>query len=102
VDICGACTFAQEPAGFEHPEGMLPQTRHRRIGDINPGVSLSKTTIKVKAPSAPTFDVGFHYSCENCGGKLAAEQVATISHSYFGPPHPNPKLWHLGPITDPK
>jgi hypothetical protein len=79
VQVCDGCSFAKEPPGFEKPAGMNEHVRHRMIGSLNPGVSFEKETISVKAPSdAASFAVEFRYSCKRCGGKIGANQVATI------------------------
>ena len=95
VSICNGCSFASEPAGFEHPAGSDESTRHRKLGDLNPGVSFEKMSILVKAPPSSGFVVGFRYSCETCGGKGLENQIATLTHSYFGPPQPDKRAWKL-------
>lgn len=85
IQVCDVCSFAKGPAGFELPNGTDPHVRHRRIGDLNPGVSFEKMTAFVKAPLLPPrFAVAFRYSCEDCGGKTSANQIAylTISNTF--------------------
>jgi hypothetical protein len=79
VDICTPCIFAKEPDGFDRPSGMPDQTRHMVIGLLNPEASLSKRTIEIKVPR-PTdyFVIGWRYSCELCGGKVAPAQIGKI------------------------
>jgi hypothetical protein len=88
VQLCDACSFAKEPAGFEHPAGGLDQVRHRHIGDLNSGIAFEKITLSVKAPRSPGFQVGFRYTCENCGGKVSENQVVTITEGIVGPIFP--------------
>lgn len=88
ITICDACSFAKEPTGFEHPAGGDDRTRHRHIGDLNPGMSFEKMTIVVKAPRSSTFLIAFRYSCENCGGKMSDNQLATITEGIIGPMFP--------------
>ena len=85
VQICDSCSFAKEPQGFEHPAGGSDLVRHRHIGDLNSGISWEKTTLSVKAPRSPGFQVGFRYTCENCGGKLSENQIVTITEGIVGP-----------------
>jgi hypothetical protein len=88
VQLCDACSFAKESPGFEHPAGGLDQVRHRHIGDLNSGIAFEKVTLSVKAPRSPGFQVGFRYTCENCGGKVSENQVVTITEGIVGPIFP--------------
>lgn len=78
VEICRECAYAKEPEKFERLNDTIPTIRHRLFGDLNPGISTDGMTIQIKPPSAPTFQVGFMYSCKDCG-KRGPEQVATIT-----------------------
>ena len=79
VDVCSLCSFAKEPKGFEQPAGADDHTRHRLIGSMNPGVSWEKMTVLVKSSVPNPFQVALRYSCKNCGGRIATNQVATIT-----------------------
>ena len=68
VHICGLCSFAKEPAGFEHPAGEMPDTRHVFIGSLNAGVSYKKLTINFNTTAlTPNVGIAFSESCKNCG-----------------------------------
>jgi hypothetical protein len=77
IFLCDKCTFAKEPIGFEHNAGSDPNVRHKIVGGLNPGVSLEKTSILVKAPDGASFQIGFRYSCKTCGSAGKA-QIATV------------------------
>ena len=94
VQLCADCTFAAEPLQFDHPAGSDEQTRHLRLGSLNPGVSI-KQSVLVKAPHTPMFQIAFRYVCETCGRKGFVNQVATLTHPYLGPPAPNKQAWKL-------
>ncbi len=81
VSVCGACSFASEPAGFEKLKGSSDFQRHRRIGDINPGITYEEMTVSVKVPEhVSEFEVGFNYACKTCGKALSEGwQKARIS-----------------------
>ena len=79
IVLCDKCSFAKEPVGFEKPAGADDRMRHRVIGPLNPGVSFEKITLSVKSASTDGFfQMGFHYSCKTCGGKILPDQIATI------------------------
>ena len=84
VQVCDVCSFAKEPNGFEHPAGTDGHIRHRRIGDLNPGVNFEKMTILVKTPRIPSFQVAFRSTCETCGGKMSKNQLAVIQEEHVG------------------
>jgi hypothetical protein len=85
VDICDACLFAKEPAGFFRPSGMRDQTRYHTLPLLNPGASSEKLTVEIKLKGVfATFAVGMRYSCEICE-KMAETQVA---HIVVLPPEP--------------
>jgi len=89
VEVCGLCTFAKEPVGFEHPAGASDQTRHRVIGTLNPGVSFEKETILVKSSVPNPFQIAFRYSCKTCGGKVSQNQFVIITQGrLLIPEHP--------------
>ncbi len=68
VHICDQCSFAGEPAGFEHPKGSNEHQRHKFVGSINPGAAFDVSEVKINAPSsAVQIHVGFYSSCKNCG-----------------------------------
>lgn len=80
IEICTACSFAAEPAGFDSPKGSIAQMRHRIVGTLNPGTNLGKFTLLVKySPVVPSpgFQIEGHYSCKTCG-KMQPPQIATI------------------------
>lgn len=80
VIICDVCSFADEPQGFDRPAGTVETARHMMFGQLNPGVTLAKFTIRVKAPSgAPSFVIGCKYSCETCGKMEANPQILQIT-----------------------
>jgi hypothetical protein len=68
VYICNTCEFAKEPDGFDKPEGLVKNARHRLISSLNAGVAMQKTSIAVKY-DGPEKRVGiaFASSCKNCG-----------------------------------
>jgi hypothetical protein len=88
IQLCELCSFAKEPDGFEHPAGVSDQIRHRRMGDLNSGMTVEKMTILIKAPRSQNFQIAFRYACENCGGKVSANQVASITEGIVGPEFP--------------
>jgi hypothetical protein len=68
VNICKVCTYAEEPADFEHVKGAREWERHRVIPAINAGVGFGIMTIKLKAPLGfPSIGTSFVGSCKNCG-----------------------------------
>lgn len=79
LEICGACSFAAEPAGFDRPNGVIEQMRHRVIHVLNPGASMEKISLLVKSavPITPTysFEVAFTYSCKTCGKKPLTQKA---------------------------
>jgi hypothetical protein len=95
VQLCGECSFASEPASFDHPAGSDERTRHRKLGDLNPGVSVEKTLILVRPPRGATFQVAFRYTCESCGKRGLNNQIVTLAHTYLGPPPANKRAWKL-------
>lgn len=80
VHICKACEFAAEPDGFAKPEGIEAGTRTRSFpGTINAGTAFSKSTLRIRLKEQlSSFDIGFHYSCETCGG-MSKIQTLTIT-----------------------
>jgi hypothetical protein len=67
LQVCDGCSFAKEPSGFEKFLGSSEQVRHRRIGDLHPGVFFEKTSIEVGFnPAFSSFAVSFSYACDNC------------------------------------
>ena len=85
VQVCEQCSYAVEPAGFDKPQGIPEQNRHRTFQILNPGVSFEKMTIKFKIVGGPFAftEVQFHYSCSTCG-KLAPAQTI----KYYLLPYP--------------
>jgi hypothetical protein len=78
VDICDVCTFAKEPSGFDRPEGMREQTRHRMWPLLNSYTSTNKMEIEIKPKGELSdFEIGFRYSCEVCV-KSPAQQKGTV------------------------
>lgn len=80
VDVCGGCTFAKEPVGFDKPNGTADFERHKLFpGVLNPGTSLEKMTIEVKPPVSNvfSFEIAWKYSCAACG-KLPDPQKFTV------------------------
>jgi hypothetical protein len=79
IQICGVCSFASEAAGLDRLSGMDEHTRHKVIGDLNPGTTFAKTTVDIKAPAAfNPLQIAFRYSCKTCG-KLEEDQKVVIS-----------------------
>ncbi|MGD0180763.1 MAG: hypothetical protein ABSC15_13190 [Terriglobales bacterium] len=79
MQICGVCSFVSEAPGFDRLPGMDEQTRHRVIGDMNPGTTFSKTGVSIKAPAAfNPLEIAFRYSCKTCG-KIGEDQKIFIS-----------------------
>jgi hypothetical protein len=79
IQLCEKCSFAKEPTGFEKVPGADDRVRHRMIGSLNPGVSFEKMSILVKSLATDGFfQIGFHYACKTCGGKVIPNQIATI------------------------
>ena len=78
VHICKACEFASEPEGFDKPAGIEEGTRTRPFPvTINAGTAFAKSTLRIKTKEQlPFFDIGFHYSCETCGG---ASKIQTLT-----------------------
>jgi hypothetical protein len=78
VILCDHCSFAVMPAGFDKPNGTDDSVRHMVFGQLNPGVSLQKVTIKFKISGGPFSyaDLGFRYSCADCG--KMTENIQTI------------------------
>jgi hypothetical protein len=76
VYICKECSFAEEPVGFDKPQGVPDFERHMNVVELNPGVTLAKMTIKIKISGGPfsATDVGFNYSCASCGNISATNQ----------------------------
>jgi hypothetical protein len=94
VIICDDCVFTKEPQGFDKPTGSAESMRHKKFGDLNPGVSIEKMTVEFKTTQkfASVF-IGFRYSCATCG-KIETVQKINILTSY-------PTL-QLPPIVLPK
>lgn len=87
IDICEACTFAKEPSGFDRPDGMRNGTRHMTIQILNPSTSIGTKTIAVKlSKPLDSFDMGFRYTCELCGGgshSQIAKIIAPVHHDFM-------------------
>lgn len=80
VTLCDACSFAQEPVGFDRPQGMNELTRHKSISSLNPGVTFEKTVIPVELPlNFQRFVIGVSYSCATCGKASPTENLTIIS-----------------------
>jgi hypothetical protein len=67
--ICGDCSFAREPEGFERLAGESDQERHRNFpGNFNSGVSFVTMYVDVTPPTGiQSFQIGLRYACETCG-----------------------------------
>lgn len=79
IEVCQGCLFAEEPTGFDKPNGSAETVRHRTFGILNPGVSLAKMTIQVKpSKQFQSFEVAWRYSCGTCG-KMGDPQKFTVS-----------------------
>jgi hypothetical protein len=77
--ICGSCSFASEPSGFQKFSGMGDFERGRTIGDINGGVTFEEIKFSIKAPEGvPSFEIGLQYSCKTCGKATGEWQKVTI------------------------
>jgi hypothetical protein len=79
IFVCDQCLFAEDPQGFDKPEGSLAATRHTKFQILNPGVSVD-IKVKVKLVGGPYrfFVVGMRYSCALCG-KLQDVQSVKIT-----------------------
>lgn len=80
IQICGACSYAQEIEGFGKMTGQDEHVRRRVFADVNPGTFSPKVTVRVKIPEGfASFDTSFSYSCANCGSpKLWNQTLKTI------------------------
>jgi len=81
VQICSGCSYAKEPRNFQKLDGDDPRVRYRRLGDLNPGVLIVKTSLELIVPAGfAGFDTSFGYSCENCGADTAgwSETIRTM------------------------
>ena len=79
IQLCEKCSYAKEPPGFEKVSGADDRVRHRMIGSLNSGVSFEKTSVLVKSLATDGFfQIGFHYACKTCGGKVLPNQIVTI------------------------
>jgi hypothetical protein len=86
VHLCGLCTFAKEPEGFEHPAGEPANTRHRLIGSINGGVSFKKLTINFKTTAlTPNVGIAFSEACKNCGKATRTKDFTLHLNPSFRP-----------------
>lgn len=86
VHLCDHCVFAEEPSGFDRPQGLEEHSRHKQFQILNPGVSMEKMTLKFKIVGGPFryADIGFDYSCASCG-KMT--DVQTIRNFILPPLH---------------
>lgn len=80
VSVCESCTFVSEPQGYGKPEGTNEHVRHRIVPVLNPGTSFEKTKLLIKAnvPFPNNIQIGFRYSCKNCG-KIKDAQIMTVT-----------------------
>jgi hypothetical protein len=90
VHICQECTYAEEPKGFDRPQGLEEHSRHRMFQILNPGVTMEEMTIKLKITGGPFAytDVFFTYSCASCG-KISPPQSI---RNYLLPQTPSLKM----------
>ena len=95
VILCDDCVFTKEPQGFDKSAGTTETMRHKKFGDLNPGVSVEKMTVEFKASRKfASILIGFRYSCATCV-KIATLQSIAILPSYGAlqmPPIVLPKL----------
>jgi hypothetical protein len=91
VTICKQCSFAEQPAGFDQPQGISDFERHKMVPTLNPGVTFEKMTIKLKISGGPFAwtDVFFNYSCAQCGTIPTKDQSIRV---YLLPPQPTQPL----------
>jgi hypothetical protein len=79
IQVCRACSFVKQPDGFAKTAGSDDTITHMQFNLLNPGVNISKQTMLVKSLSTDGFfQIAFHYSCKTCGGKISANQIATV------------------------
>jgi len=77
--VCDECVFAEEPSGFDRPDGLAASIRHETMPHVNPGVSIDmKVKVKLDKDSYSFFDIGMKYSCAACG-KLQDVQMLRVS-----------------------
>ncbi len=79
--LCDQCKYAAEPQGFNKQENMPDTMRLKTFNLLNPGVSLTKMTVKVKVDTPlhfNSFQLGLRFSCKTCG-KTSGVQSATIN-----------------------
>ena len=89
VQICQRCSYASEPQGFDRPPGEDDQTRHKLVGDINPGVSVSDNTLMIKVPTDTLFiGVAFAGTCKNCDPPTKTPDYRVWLSPMFTPPRP--------------
>jgi hypothetical protein len=75
VNICLSCSFANEPKGFDRPQGLSNLMRHRIIQGINPGVTViegNNITLKVPPPPARVA-LDFRVTCTTCVKPVSTE-----------------------------
>jgi hypothetical protein len=81
VELSDGCAFASEPAGFDRPDGMPDNARHRMIALLNPETSSEKTILMVRTKGlVRTFGIGFKYACQACGTGSTKRQILTIEN----------------------
>jgi hypothetical protein len=79
IYVCGQCSYAAEPMGFDKPAGINEHARHILVPTINPGASWGKITVSVKAEDQISrFEFSTRYSCKTCG-KMQPAQTVSIS-----------------------
>lgn len=93
VEVCQACVFSKEPAGFDKPNGTAETVRHKTFGILNPGVSLETMTIDLKPPrGATSFEIAWSYSCETCGKRGDSQKFIIAILPPYKVTVPLPKL----------
>lgn len=67
IEICRACTFSSEPAGFSKVAGAPDDQRSFDFQHIYPRSAMQLLTIVIKPPSDTNrIQVGVRVNCENC------------------------------------
>jgi hypothetical protein len=66
VRLCTACSYANEPDGFQRAKGMAESDRTRLIQRLSVGTYMEKMTVEVVPPPVGDFNVDFISSCDTC------------------------------------